>query len=97
MCRDAVRKAKADLKLEFSRDVKNHKKGFFRYISKQKQKGNIGLLINSRGEVFTNNAEKAEVLNTSFTSIFTSTVWPQALGTEIQVDANEKELTCELF
>ncbi|XP_054041700.1 phosphatidylinositol 4-phosphate 5-kinase type-1 beta isoform X3 [Rissa tridactyla] len=32
--------------------------------------------------------EKAEVLNTFFTSVFTSTVGPQALGTEFQTDAN---------
>ncbi|GAB0176125.1 mitochondrial enolase superfamily member 1 [Grus japonensis] len=36
----------------------------------------------------TNNAEKAEVLNTFFTSVFTSPVGPQALRTKIQFDAN---------
>jgi len=40
-CRDAVRKPKAQLKLKLARDVKNYKKGFFRYINnKQKQKEN---------------------------------------------------------
>ena len=68
---------------------KNHKKGFFRYVNnKQKQKENIGPLLNRRGELITNNAEKAEVLNTFFTSVFTSTVGPQALGIKIQVNAN---------
>lgn len=55
---------------------------------KQKQKENIGLLLNRRGELVTNNAEEAEVLNPFFTSVFTSIVGPQALGTKIQVDAN---------
>ncbi|KAK4832290.1 hypothetical protein QYF61_021689 [Mycteria americana] len=56
-----------------------------------------------RGELVTNNTEKAEVLNTFFTSAFTSTVGPQALGTKIQVDANtdplsvKEELVCELL
>lgn len=36
-CRDAVRKAKAQLNLKLTRDVKNDKKGFLRY-GKNKQK-----------------------------------------------------------
>ncbi|KAK4810859.1 hypothetical protein QYF61_008831 [Mycteria americana] len=95
-CRDAVRKAKAQLELKLARDVKHCQtlKGFFRYENnKQKQKENIGLLLNRRGELVTNNAEKAEVLNTFFTSVFTSTVGPQALGTKIQVDANTDPLS----
>ncbi|KAK4814746.1 hypothetical protein QYF61_026723 [Mycteria americana] len=89
IARDAVRKAKAQLELKFARDVKNYKKGFFRYVNnKQKQKEDICPLLNRRGELVTNNAEKAEVLNTFFTSVFTSTVGPQALGKKIQVDAN---------
>ncbi|GAB0209387.1 mitochondrial enolase superfamily member 1 [Grus japonensis] len=103
-CRDAVRKAKAQLKLKLARDVKNYKKGFFRYVNnRRKQKNNIGPLLNRRGELVTGNAEKAEVLNTFFTSVFTSTVGPQALGTKIQVDANtdppsvKEEVLCELL
>ena len=81
VCRDAFRKAKAQLKLKLARDIKNYKKGFFRYVSnKQTWKENIGLLLNRRGDVITNNAEKAEVLNTFFTSVFISTVGPQAWG-----------------
>ncbi|PKU48926.1 rna-directed dna polymerase from mobile element jockey-like [Limosa lapponica baueri] len=52
------------------------------------QKENIGPLLNRRSELVTNNAEKAEVLNTFFTSVFTSAVGPQALGITIQADAN---------
>ncbi|GAB0188526.1 mitochondrial enolase superfamily member 1 [Grus japonensis] len=103
-CRDAVRKAKAQLELKLARDVKNYKKGFFRYVNnKQKQKDNIGPLLNRRGELVTNNADKAEVLNAFFTSVFTSTTGPLALGTKIQVNANtdplsvKEELVCELL
>jgi len=75
--------------LKLARDVKNCKKGFFKYINnKQKQEENIGPLLNRRGEFVTNNAEKAEILHTFFTFVFTSTVEPQALGTIIRVDAN---------
>ncbi|KAK4824361.1 LOW QUALITY PROTEIN: hypothetical protein QYF61_014021 [Mycteria americana] len=66
-------------------------------------KENIGPLLNRRGELVTNNAEKAEVLNTFFTSGFMSAVGPQALGKKIQVDANtdpplvKEELVCEIL
>ena len=90
--------------MKLARDVKTYKKGFFGYINiKQKQKENIGLLLNRRGELVTNNAEKVEDVNTFFISIFTSTAGPQALRTKIQVDANtdppsvKEELVCELL
>ncbi|GAB0203450.1 mitochondrial enolase superfamily member 1 [Grus japonensis] len=102
-CRDAVRKAKAQLELKLTRDIKNYKKGFFRYINnKQKQKENIGPLLNRRDELVTNSTEKAKVPHTFFNSVLT-TVGPQALGTKIQVDANtdplsmKEELVCELL
>ncbi|PKU46749.1 rna-directed dna polymerase from mobile element jockey-like [Limosa lapponica baueri] len=102
-CRDTVRKAKAQFKLKLARDVKNYKKGLFRYVSnKHKQKENIGLLLKRRGELVTNNAEKAEVCQ-HLTSVFTSTVGPQALGTTIQDDAKtdtpsvKEELACKLL
>jgi len=37
-CRDATRKARAHLELKLARDVKNNKKGFFKYIKKREQK-----------------------------------------------------------
>ncbi|GAB0204441.1 phosphatidylinositol 4-phosphate 5-kinase type-1 beta [Grus japonensis] len=103
--RDAVRKAKVQLELKLARDVKNYKKGFFRYVNnKQKQKENVGLLLNRRGEIVSKgNAEKAEVLNISFTCVSTSPVGPLALGPKVQVDANtdppsvKEELVCELL
>lgn len=48
----------------------------------------ICLLLKIRGEVITNNAEKAQVLNAFFASVFTSTVGTQTLRTEIQIDVN---------
>lgn len=50
MYRGAVRKANAQLELKLSGDVKNHKKGFFRYINNnQKEKENM--LSNRRDEL----------------------------------------------
>ena len=36
MCRDGVRKAKAQLELNLARDAKN-KKGFYRYVSQKRK------------------------------------------------------------
>ncbi|PKU27117.1 rna-directed dna polymerase from mobile element jockey-like [Limosa lapponica baueri] len=92
------------LKLKLVRDVKSYKKQFFTYVNNtQKQKENIGPPFNRRGELVTNNTEKAEVLNTFFSSVFIITVGPQALETTIQVDANKgslsvkEESVCELL
>ena len=39
VCRDATRKAKAHLELNLARDVKDNKKGFFKYISSKRKTG----------------------------------------------------------
>lgn len=45
MCRDRVRKAKAKLEQDLARDMKNHKKGFCKYIAqKRKDKESVPLL-----------------------------------------------------
>lgn len=84
---------------KMARDVKNYKRGFFRYVNnKQKQKENTGLMLDGRGELVTNNAEKAEVLNAFFPTVFTSIAGPQPMETEIEVNANplsgKKESVC---
>jgi len=72
-CRDVTRKAKAHLELKLARDVKNNKKGFFNYISsKRKATDNVGLLLNEAGVLVTEDADKAELLNAFFTSLFRS-------------------------
>jgi len=81
--RTVVRKVKIQLKLKLARDVQNYKKGFFRYINnKQKQKESTGLLSNRRGEIVTNNTNRAEVLNTFFTSVKNQHCWTPGLGNE---------------
>jgi len=72
-CRDAMRKAKAHLELNLARDVKNNKKGFFNYLSsKRKARDNVGPLLNEAGILMTEDAEKAELLNVFFASIFSA-------------------------
>ena len=37
MCRDGVRRAKAQLELNLARDAENNKKGFYRYVSQKRK------------------------------------------------------------
>lgn len=69
--RAGIRKAKAHLELNLTRDVKGNKKGSYRYqSSKRTTRRNVGLLRNGAGALVTNNTEKAEALNAFFTSAF---------------------------
>ena len=37
VCRDRIRKAKAQMELNLARDVKDNRKGFYRYIGRRRQ------------------------------------------------------------
>jgi len=77
-CRNATRKAKVHLELNLARDVKDNEKSFFRYIiNKQKSRDNVGPLLNEVGALVTEDAEKAELLNAFFASVFTAKASPQ--------------------
>lgn len=77
-CRDTVRackvmrKAKAYLELYLARDFKDNKKGFFKYINmKRKTRENGGTLLNGAGILMAADAQKVEILNAVFASVFT--------------------------
>ncbi|KAK4806831.1 hypothetical protein QYF61_005627 [Mycteria americana] len=71
--RNEVRQAKDQVELNIARDGKDNKKGFYRYISRKgKTRENVGPLLNEMGDLVTQDMEKAEVLNVSFASVFTS-------------------------
>jgi len=68
-CGESVQGCNEELKL--TRDVKNNKKGFFNYISsKRKARDNVGPLLNEAGVLVTEDAEKAELMNVVFASVF---------------------------
>ncbi|KFZ66869.1 hypothetical protein N338_11098, partial [Podiceps cristatus] len=51
-CRNGIRKAKAQMELNLARDVKNNKKGFYRYIGQKRQaKESVPPLVNEKGEL----------------------------------------------
>ncbi|GAB0176369.1 mitochondrial enolase superfamily member 1 [Grus japonensis] len=81
-----MRKAKVHLELNLARDVKDNKKGFFKYISsKRKTRENVGLLLNEVGALVTEDTEKAELLNVTFASVFIAKASPQESQTlEVQ-------------
>ncbi|GAB0183528.1 hypothetical protein GRJ2_000818100 [Grus japonensis] len=78
VCRDATRKAKAHLELNLARDVKDKKKGFFKYISsKRKTWENGDMLLNEVGALVTEDTEKVELLNAFLASVLPAKAVPQ--------------------
>ena len=64
LCRDGVRKAKAQLELNLARDVKKNKKGFYRYLNqKRKVQKDIPPLVSGSGKLVTTDKKKATVHN----------------------------------
>jgi len=55
--------------------VKGNKKGFYKYINSKRKSGeNMSLLLNRTGDLVAKVTEKADVLNATFTSVFTGKI-----------------------
>ena len=64
LCREKVRRAKAQLVLNLATAVKNNKKGFYKYISnKRRAKENLHPLLDVGRDIVTKDEEEAEVLS----------------------------------
>ncbi|KAM6381950.1 uncharacterized protein FN964_003655 [Alca torda] len=92
VCRDETGKAKAALELDLARDVKHNKKSFYKYIgSKRKTREVVGPLLNEAGVMVTEDAEKAELLNAFFTSVFSARPSPQESQALNKVTGKEED------
>jgi len=92
-CRDSMRKTKAHQELMMARDVKKNKKGFFSYInSKRKARDNVGPLLNEAGVLVMDDAEKAELLNAFFASVFSAKAGPkESQAPEVREEAYKED------
>lgn len=60
------------LELDLARSAKRNKKGFYRYVSHKRkvQEGTPTTLVNKTDWLVTTGEEKAQILNSIFTSVF---------------------------
>ncbi|GAB0184205.1 mitochondrial enolase superfamily member 1 [Grus japonensis] len=74
LCREQIRRAKAQLELNLATAIKDNKKlCFYKYISnKRRTKENLHPSLDAGGNIVTKDEEKAEVLNAAFASVFSS-------------------------
>jgi len=73
LCREEIRKAKAQLEFRLAIVVRDNKKCFYKYINNKKRaKENLHLLLGAGGNTANKNEEKAEVLSAFFASVFNS-------------------------
>ena len=81
ICRDATRKV--HLELNLAMDVKDNKKGFFKYISsKRETRENVDPLLNGVGTLVMKDTENAKLQNVFFASLFTAKASPQESQTQ---------------
>ncbi|GAB0187132.1 mitochondrial enolase superfamily member 1 [Grus japonensis] len=73
LCREKIRRAKAQLELNLATVVRDNKKCFYKYISnKRRAKENLHPLLDVGGNRVTKDEEKAEVFNVFLASAFSS-------------------------
>jgi len=78
--------------LNLARDVKDNKKGFKYINSKRKTRDSVGPLLNEVGVQVMEDAEKAELLNAFFASVFSAKAGPQeSQAPEVREEAHRED------
>ncbi len=69
----AVRKAKRDLEKKLAKHAKSNPKAFYQYMnSSTKTRSKVGPLKDNKNQLHTNDTEIVDILNTTFSSVFTA-------------------------
>ena len=69
----AVRKAKRTLEKNLAKNIKSNPKAFYRYMNNNtKTRSKVGPLKDDKNQLHTDDAKMVEILNTTFTSVFTA-------------------------
>ncbi|KAK4832285.1 LOW QUALITY PROTEIN: hypothetical protein QYF61_021684 [Mycteria americana] len=72
LCREKIRRAKAQLDLNLATAIKDNKKCSYKYTRNKRRSENVHPLLHAGGNIVTKDEEKAEVLNAFFASGFNS-------------------------
>ncbi|KAK4818051.1 LOW QUALITY PROTEIN: hypothetical protein QYF61_004578 [Mycteria americana] len=93
LCREKIRKAKAQLELNLATAVRDNKKCFYKYISNKRwTKENLHPLLDVGRNIMRKDEEKSEVLNAFFASVFNSqTSYPQGIQPPELEDRNGEQ------
>ena len=71
LCREKIRRAKAQLELSLATKAKENSKCFYKHInSKRKARENLHPSLDAKGNLVAKDRDKAEVLNAFFASVF---------------------------
>ncbi|KAK4827998.1 LOW QUALITY PROTEIN: hypothetical protein QYF61_022775 [Mycteria americana] len=71
LCREKIRRAKAQLGINLATAIKDNKKCSYKYINiKRRAKENLHPFLDVRGNIVSKDEEKAEILNASFAAVF---------------------------
>ena len=73
LCKEKIRKAKAQLELNLATKVKDNNKYFYKYINcKRRARENLHPLLDAKGNFMTKDQDKAEELNAFVASVANS-------------------------